>query len=208
VNVSDTTLPASDPAAKSPAAADAAAAAHRLADDRGDQDHLGRLEPAVSREERHDEVGDAEQQHDERRADRERSSRGVELQMREVRRNQRRQENDIKTLKWLISYFATDAEFAHLRHLAERKDTVYDFGESGTPGQDPARAERLKREFREFARELRSLREPGLVQMRDGRHISDMKPKGDLIDYLEVTRRGHSYVDVRLQDERPPTDRS
>ncbi len=131
------------------------------------------------------------------------SGSGVELQVRKVRRKQREQGNEIETIKWLLSYFASDAEFEHLGRL-ESGRTAYDYGDPGAPGQDPARAERLKAEFEEFKRELRALRERGLVQMRKGRHVSDMKPRGDMIDYLELTKRGRSYIRARRREEAPP----
>ncbi len=115
------------------------------------------------------------------------SDKGFELQLQEVQKEvqaqqieQERQKSEIDSLKFLISYFVTDAELKHLEGLAKNKSYPYE-----------------KADY--FSAELRRLRSFGLIENFPQKGIRTLPIQGDLSEYFFVTERGYTYLKLRQQ---------
>jgi hypothetical protein len=113
------------------------------------------------------------------------SGKGVEFQVREVQEEQVRQRAEIKSLKFLVSYFVTEQELEHLQRLAGKIPAAYSNPDDWHHGV--------------FSTELRRLRSLGLIRMQSGKFIGAMPKVGDLSKYCRITDRGQEYL--KLRDE-------
>ena len=115
------------------------------------------------------------------------SGKGVEFQVREVQEEQVRQRAEIKSLKFLISYFVTEQEFDHLQGLAGKIPSVYSNPDDW--------------HHETFGNELRRLRSLGLIRMQPGKFVGAMQKKGDLNEHFKITDRGQEYLKLREEVE-------
>jgi hypothetical protein len=101
---------------------------------------------------------------------------GWELKFREVEREQRRQRDEIETLRFLIEGYVTDHELTHLRKLASGDPFPFDRSDA-------------------FRKELERLVGMGLVGRREGRGVRTVFDAGDDVQkHLAITERGRAYL--------------
>jgi hypothetical protein len=113
------------------------------------------------------------------------SGKGVELQVREVKEEQIKQQAEIQKLRWLISYFATDSELQHLRKLAGEIPSDFDYSDE---------------QQRQFVEELRRLRTLEMIKLPPGAKVASIPRKGNLKDYCRLTDRGEEYLKLRSEE--------
>jgi hypothetical protein len=115
------------------------------------------------------------------------SGKGIEFQMREVQEEQVRQRADIRSIKFLLSYFVTEQELEHLQRLV------------GKVPSDYANPDDWHHNI--FKNELRRLRSLGLIRMNPGKFVEPMPKKEDLNKYCRITDRGLEYLKLREEVE-------
>lgn len=115
------------------------------------------------------------------------SGKGIAFKVREVEQKQLAQEDQIKTLYWLIASVATRVELGYLEKLS--KDGVADYN-NGDEEHDQY-----------FKFEVRRLRDRGLIEMVPGQTVKSMPIKGNLKDFCTITDEGKKYLTVRLKLE-------
>jgi len=113
------------------------------------------------------------------------SGSGIQFQVREVERRVAEQKDQIEKLKWLIGYFASDAELEHLRRLAQ---------------DGAAKADRMGSDLAKMQTELRALCERKLIQRRENKTIGSLKSSDDLKDWFILLDRGREYLKLRDQE--------
>jgi hypothetical protein len=102
----------------------------------------------------------------------------LEVQLRTVQERQKRQQDQIDSLKFLISYFVSDYELAHLEELEKGGSENY-------------------QKSLYFREELRRLRPLGLIESLPGKHVGEMTDDDRLTDYVRLTQRGKDYLALR-----------
>jgi len=107
--------------------------------------------------------------------------------VREVREEQVRQKADIKSLKFLLSYFVTEHELEHLQRLAGKIPSTYENPDDW--------------HHHVFGDELRRLRSLGLIRMHSGKFIGAMPKAGDINEHCWITDRGQEYLRLREEVE-------
>ena len=115
------------------------------------------------------------------------SGKGIEFQMREVQEEQVRQRADIRSIKFLLSYFVTEQELEHLQRLVGKIPPEY------------SNPDDWQHEI--FKTELRRLRSLGLIRMHPGKMIGPMPKKDDLNKHCRITDRGLEYLKLREEVE-------
>lgn len=115
------------------------------------------------------------------------SGKGVEFQVREVQAEQVRQRAEIKSLKFLVSYFVTEQELDHLLRLSGKMSSKYSNPDDWHHDV--------------FGNELRRLRSLGLIRMQPGKFIGAMSKSGDLNEHCRITDRGQEYLKLREEVE-------
>ncbi|MBW8879465.1 MAG: hypothetical protein JF614_31410 [Acidobacteria bacterium] len=113
------------------------------------------------------------------------SGKGVEFQLQQVREEQRKQQAEISSLKFLISYFVSESELIHLKKLAGKVESKFNVKDEWD--------QNILRD------ELRRLRSLGLIAMIANWWIAQIPRQGDLTEYCRITDRGLEYL--RLRDE-------
>lgn len=115
------------------------------------------------------------------------SGKGIELKVREVEREQRKQKDEIRSIQFLLRYFVTPSELRRLEQLAERSSPF-----------------RINSDYDKklLHGELRRLRSLDLIEMVEGYTIGGDKDgihehKGDLYKYVRITKRGREYLGLR-----------
>lgn len=122
------------------------------------------------------------------------SGKGVEFQVQEVQKEQARQKGDIRSLKFLLSYFVTDQELEHIQRLAGKRPPAYSNPDDWHHDV--------------FSNELRRLRALGLIRMQSGKFIGGMPKKGDLSEHCRITDRGQEYLKLREEVEEQERERA
>jgi hypothetical protein len=115
------------------------------------------------------------------------SGKGIEFQMREVQEEQVRQRAEIRSIKFLLSYFVTEQELEHLQRLVGKSPPEY------------ANPDDWHNHI--FKTELRRLRSLGLIRMLPGKMIEPMPKKDDLNKHCRITDRGLEYLKLREEVE-------
>jgi len=114
------------------------------------------------------------------------SGKGIDFKVREVQKEQSRQKDEIKSLQFLLSYFVTPSELKRLEKLAERS----------SPYQINSEYDKKL-----LHTELRRLRSLDLIEMVEGHTIGGEDgihgKKGDLYDFVRITKRGREYLELR-----------
>jgi hypothetical protein len=105
-------------------------------------------------------------------------SKGVELELQEVKIEQKRQRVEIITLRFLITSYVTEKEMVHLTKLASKDPFPYKKNSS-------------------FESELRRLRSLNFIRNFSGKTVGGMPTEGDLRDYFELTPKGSEYIQLR-----------
>jgi hypothetical protein len=105
---------------------------------------------------------------------------GLEIQFREIKEEQQRQKNEIEILRFLISHFVTDFELRHLQTLAT--GAVFPFKRNNS-----------------FVTEIRRLRSFGLLNTLPGKRLAELPMEGDLREFVTITEKGKSYLQLRSQ---------
>lgn len=103
---------------------------------------------------------------------------GWKFKFRELEAEQVRQKAEIESLRFLISYFVTEFELAHLQKLESGQPFPYQKNES-------------------FITELRRLRALAMITNYPNKGIRSMPQEGDLRDYFKITDRGNTYLQLR-----------
>jgi hypothetical protein len=105
---------------------------------------------------------------------------GWKFEFRAIQERQDKQQNDIESLKFLISYFLTPDELTQLNKLKDGK--TFDFVKR-TP----------------FQNQLRRLRDLGLIENMPDKIVSitDLPEFGDLSTMFRITDRGRQYLALR-----------
>ena len=109
---------------------------------------------------------------------------GLEVELERLREDQRRQKDELDDVRMVLTLLLQEHEIGHLRNLY-RGET------GGYRGCGPVRSE------------LRKLRDLRLIQMKDGRNISELWDgrEMDLRELVEVTSLGRKALE-RLDDHR------
>jgi hypothetical protein len=105
-------------------------------------------------------------------------SKGLELELEKVQIEQKKQQVEISTLRFLITYYVTEKEIVHLRKLARREAFPYKKNSS-------------------FESELRRLRSLDFIRNLSGKTVGGMPTEGDVRDYFEITDKGNEYLRLR-----------
>jgi hypothetical protein len=105
-------------------------------------------------------------------------SKGVELELQEVKTEQKRQRVEIDTLRFLITSYVTKKEMVHLTKLAKKEPFPYKKNSS-------------------FESELRRLRSLDFIRNLSDKTVGGMPKEGDLRDYFEITDKGIQYTQLR-----------
>jgi hypothetical protein len=105
-------------------------------------------------------------------------SKGVELELQEVKIEQKKQRIEIDTLRFLITSYVTEKEMVHLTKLANKEPFPYKKNSS-------------------FESELRRLRSLDFIRNLSGKTVGGMPTDGDLRDYFELTPKGIEYIQLR-----------
>jgi hypothetical protein len=105
-------------------------------------------------------------------------SKGVELELQEVKIEQEKQRVEIDTLRFLITSYVTENEMVHLTKLAKKDSFAY------------------KKNY-SFESELRRLRSLDFIRNLPGKTVGGMAAEGDLRTYFEITDKGNEYIKVR-----------
>jgi len=115
------------------------------------------------------------------------SGKGIELKVREVEKEQRKQKDEIRSIQFLLRYFVTPSELKRLEQLAERSSPF-----------------RINSDYDKklLHNELRRLRSLDLIEMVEGQTIGGDKDgiheqKGDLYKHVRITKRGREYLGLR-----------
>jgi|SRR5215208_546900 len=115
------------------------------------------------------------------------SGKGIELKVREVEKEQRKQKDEIRSIQFLLRYFVTPSELKRLEQLAERSSPF-----------------RMNNDYDKklLHNELRRLRSLDLIEMVEGHTIGGDKDgineqKGDLYKHVRITKRGREYLGLR-----------
>jgi hypothetical protein len=105
-------------------------------------------------------------------------SKGVELELQEVKIEQKKQRVEIDTLRFLITSYVTEKEMVHLTKLAKKEPFPYKKNSS-------------------FDSELRRLRSLDFIRNFPGKTVGGMPAEGDLRSYFEITDKGSEYIQLR-----------
>ena len=105
-------------------------------------------------------------------------SKGIELELQEVKIEQKKQRIEINTLRFLITSYVTEKEMVHLTKLANKEPFLY-----------------KKNAY--FESELRRLRSLDFIRNLTGKTVGGMPAEGDLRDYFELTPKGSEYIQLR-----------
>jgi hypothetical protein len=105
---------------------------------------------------------------------------GGSIKYRELKAEQERQGDEIRTLQFLTANFLTDVEKLHLHKLAAR-----------APFQ-------LRPDMpNPFYDEIRRLRSLGFIRQLGGEGVAAMRGRdGDVKDFFEISERGKMYMDL------------
>src|SRR5712692_3382560 len=108
----------------------------------------------------------------------------LELKVDEAKEKQALLQEEVDSLRFLVSGFVTEWELCHLTKLALEAPFDYQRGS----GKDDR-----------FINEIIRLRDFGLVAKRIDYSLYDIPPSGDLKQYVELTERGRTYLKLRQQ---------
>jgi hypothetical protein len=103
---------------------------------------------------------------------------GWKIQFRKIEQEQRKQKDEIKSLRFLMSYFITPFELIHLEKL--RKDGPF-----------------LYKSRKRFILELKRLRDLGFISKTSKVGLSNIPKEDDLKKYVSITERGIEYLELR-----------
>jgi hypothetical protein len=106
------------------------------------------------------------------------------LRVGEVEKKQALLQEEVDSLRFLISGFVTEWELTHLKTLAG--DAPFDYKRAS--GNDDR-----------FINEIIRLRDFGLIAKRIDYALYDIPLSGDLKQYVEITERGKTYLKLRQQ---------
>jgi hypothetical protein len=108
-----------------------------------------------------------------------------------LQQEMRTQKGEIEALKFMLLSLVSRHEIAHLTRLAEGGPFVIDKG----------------RYRKQFERELRHLRDLGLIDSRPGKGVdimyNDPGNEADIRAYFELTEDGRKYLKMRRKLEQP-----
>lgn len=120
------------------------------------------------------------------------SGKGVEFRLRRV-------QDQVASLRFLISHYLSDSELKYLQGLSstEGHSAGHSFDLTGL--SEGGEKEWHRNRFHEDLRHLRAL---GLMEMRNGTMVRSLPDRGNLSDYCEITGRGEEYLKLRHKVER------
>ncbi|HET7464410.1 MAG TPA: hypothetical protein VFJ82_24335 [Longimicrobium sp.] len=109
------------------------------------------------------------------------SGKGVEFQLRKV-------QDQVASLRFLISYFLSEDELKYLQGLSSSSGFLFDFTKKD--------GQWFKGFFRNDLRRLRAL---GLIRMQDGKSVGNIPDQGNLSEHCKITDRGEEYLKLRRE---------